>query len=65
MITVNRRPVEYEEGMTVASLLDRLNYKWPMLILRVNGRLIDRKDFADTPVADGDEVDAIHMMSGG
>lgn len=65
MITVNNRPVEHEEGMTVTSLLDRLNYKWPMLIVRVNGELIDRKDFAATSIADGDNVDAIHMMSGG
>jgi len=65
MITVNNRPQEHEEGMTVQSLLDKLNYKWPMLIVRVNGKLVDRKDFGATPVADGDEVDAIHMMSGG
>jgi len=65
VITVNNRPVEHEGGMTIASLLEKLNYKWPMLIVRINGRLVEPKDYAAEAVADGDSVDAIHMMSGG
>ncbi len=65
MITVNNRSVEHEKGMTVTFLLEKLNYKWPMLIVRINGKLIDNKQFPTAIIEDGDNVDAIHMMSGG
>jgi thiamine biosynthesis protein ThiS len=38
---------------------------WPMIVVRLNGKLVKRERYADTEVADGDAVDVIHMMSGG
>lgn len=65
MITLNGKPTELEGTTTVAALLEQLGFVWPMLVVRVNGQLIKRERFGDTPVEDGDTVDVIHMMSGG
>jgi thiamine biosynthesis protein ThiS len=65
MITVNGKPTDLGGGLTVTELLERMGFVWPMLVVRINGRLVKRDRFADTTVADGDAVDVIHMMSGG
>jgi thiamine biosynthesis protein ThiS len=65
MITVNGKPTEIEETLTVTALLQKLGFVWPMLVVRVNGRLVKRERYADTDVSDGDSIDVIHMMSGG
>lgn len=64
MITLNNRPMEYEAGMTIQSLIDRLNYTYPLLTMRINGVLID-DDKKDTPIADGDKVEILHPVLGG
>ncbi len=65
MITVNGQEIEYEEGVNVASLLAKLNYILPQIIVRLNGKLIARTAYEDTSVNDGDVMDAIHPMVGG
>jgi sulfur carrier protein len=65
MVTVNGRSVEWEDGMTVSSLLEKCRYTFPLIIVRVNGDLVPRRQFDAHPVEDGDEVDAIHLISGG
>ena len=65
MITVNDNKIEYEEAMTVASILKKLNYVFPMLVIRKNGELVPRKHYDSTQVEDGDHLDIIHLISGG
>lgn len=65
MMTVNGREVEWVEGMTVQSLLDKCRYSFPLIIVKVNGEFVPRREFDHHTVADGDEVEAIHLMSGG
>ncbi len=65
MITVNGDKVNHIEGTTVASLLERLDFIFPLLIVRINGTLIDRPEYGRTQVSDGDNVEVIHLMSGG
>lgn len=65
MITLNNRPEDYFDGMTVKLLLEKLKYSYPVLIVRVNKNLIDDKDFSVTPIADGDYVEIHHPICGG
>ncbi len=65
MITVNGDSVTWEEGMTVSSLLAKCRYSFPLIIVKINGALVPRREFNVHPVADGDSVEAIHLMSGG
>jgi sulfur carrier protein len=65
MITVNGDRHPWREGMTVRDLLGEKGYTFPLLITRIDGRLIPRDRYDDTPVPEGSTVDVIHLMSGG
>lgn len=65
MIQVNGEPLEWSEGMTVRDILVAKNYTFPLLIVTVGDDLIDRKDYATTPVSQGADVKVVHLMSGG
>ncbi len=66
MILVNRRdPIEWEEKMTVARLLQKCGFTAPQVHVLVNGELIRRQDWATHPVYDGDQVQVIHFLGGG
>ena len=66
MIRVNDQyDVAYDPGMTVQDLLDALKFSFRMIVVKVNGQVVLRKDFKTTEVPDGAEVQAIHLISGG
>jgi sulfur carrier protein len=65
MITVNGNEAAWSDGMTVATLLKEVGFVFPLLVVRVNGTLIDRADYGRCAVADGDTVEVVHLMSGG
>ncbi len=64
-ITVNGNTVNWEEGMTIASLLTKLNYTFKMLVIKVNGTLIKKDSYDQTLVPPGADVAIIHLISGG
>ncbi|MFW6136251.1 MAG: sulfur carrier protein ThiS [Chloroflexota bacterium] len=66
MIQVNKRKeVEWEEGMTVSALLERLNYTYPHIIVKVNGELVGREAYDTRAIPDGADVRVIHLIAGG
>lgn len=65
MIKVNGRDFEWREDMTVTSLLALKNYTFSKIIVKVNGVYIPKEHYAETPIQDGDEVKAIHLLAGG
>jgi sulfur carrier protein len=54
-----------EAAPTVRTILDALRYSFPLLIVRVNGRLVDREAYAKMPVSEGDDVVVYHLVAGG
>ena len=65
MITVNSKKTDYKEGLTVRALLEQMKFVFPMLVIKINGKLVDRNRYDSTSVADGDKVDIVHLISGG
>ena len=65
MITVNGKTIEWIEGETISKLLSRMNYIFPLVIIKINGTLIPRKNYASTIIPDNAKIDIIHMISGG
>jgi sulfur carrier protein len=65
MITVNGEGHPWRETLTVRDLLGEKGYVFPLLITRIDGRLIPRDRYDETPIPDGSTVDVIHLMSGG
>ncbi len=64
-ITVNGDKIPYEDNMTVSRVLQVMNYIFRMLIVRVNGELIQKKDYPTAVVPEGANVEVIHLISGG
>jgi len=65
MLMVNGREVEFVAGETVKSLLKRMNFLFPLVIVKVDGDVVPRSDYVVTPVVDGSDIAVIHMISGG
>ena len=64
-IDVNGDIVPYVEGETVTDLLARMNYVFPMLVVAVDGKLVQEQDFSSTEFSDGAKIEVIHLTSGG
>lgn len=66
MIRVNEKfDVVWEEGLTVARLLERLKFSYPLVIVSIDGTLVPRAEYAVRQVPDGAEVKVLHMTAGG
>ena len=65
MLQVNGEPLEWRDGMTVRDVLKARNFIFPLLIVTVDGGLVQRKDYDHTKVQDGANIRVVHLMSGG
>jgi len=65
MITVNGDKLDWHQGMTIRDILNAKNYKFKMLVTKVNGTLVKRTDYDTTTVPDQADVKVIHLISGG
>lgn len=66
-ITLNRQKTELpgREEISVKSLLAEKKYVFPLIVVRINGRLVRKQEYAAALIRDGDTVDAFHLTSGG
>ncbi len=65
-IILNNKAEEFaQDTMSVTELLAEKKYSFKLLIIKINGTLVKREDYVNTPVHDGDEVMVLHLMSGG
>lgn len=50
---------------TVAGLLAAKRWSFPLIVVKVNGKPVQRNAWTTTAVSEGDVVEAVHLMSGG
>ena len=66
MIRVNNKfDVEWQDGMTVNSILEVLKFTFPMIIVSVNGKVVPRSEYGTMRIEDNAEVKVIHLVAGG
>ena len=66
MIWVNDRDeIEWQEGMTVARLLEVCRFTSPKIAVFVNGTLIRREGYPVCQIDDGSQVKVLHLIGGG
>jgi len=66
MIRVNDKlDIEWQEGMTVARLLEACRFTSLKIAVFVDGELVHRDLYASYPVEDGAEVKVLHLIGGG
>jgi thiamine biosynthesis protein ThiS len=64
-IEVNDRIVEWVENESVKDLLKRMKYTFPLVVVKINNKLIPRTDFSEVIIPNNSKVAVIHMISGG
>jgi sulfur carrier protein len=65
LLKVNGDPHPWREGLTVADLLKEKSYTFPMKVISVNKVLVLKPDYPKRVLADGDEVEVVHLTGGG
>lgn len=53
------------DRISVTELLKFKNFTFKMLIVKINGSLIKKIEYETTVIRDGDEVNVLHLISGG
>ena len=65
-ITLNNRPEVFEKDiLTISEILKLKNFTFKMMVIKVNGKLVKKDQYISVEVVDGDDVQIIHMISGG
>ncbi len=65
MITVNDTPLDWHDGMTVASLITQIGAARHCAVIKLNGRLVCRPHFETTIVPDQATIVLLPMIAGG
>ena len=65
MIEVNGRKVEWVKNETVTEFLKRVKYTFPLVVVKINDKVIPKNSFSETYIPDGSRIAVIHMISGG
>ena len=64
-IEVNGRKVEWVDNETVKDLLKRMKYTFPLVVVKINDKIIPRNEFSEIIVPDNSKIAVVHMISGG
>lgn len=65
MITVNGNKMEWRPGLTVEEVLKGLDEKPSIVVVKVNGKPILKKEYRTFEVPDKAEVNTIDIIAGG
>ncbi|MCK5337366.1 MAG: sulfur carrier protein ThiS [Bacteroidales bacterium] len=61
----NRKESIDKDEISLAELIQIKNFTFKLLVTKINGALVRKDERAAAPVRDGDEVNILHMISGG
>jgi len=64
-IRVNGDWAEHEDGLSVAGLLEAMSLEPLRVAVERNQQLVRRAEHAETPLADGDELEIVTLVGGG
>ncbi len=65
MIEVNTQKIEWVEGETVAELLKRMKYTFPLVVVKIDGKVIPKSEYQKQEVPNNSRIEVIHLISGG
>jgi sulfur carrier protein len=64
-IKVNTQEIEWIRGETIAQLLERMRYTFPLVVVKIDGQVIAKADYQSIKIPDDCIVEVIHLISGG
>ncbi len=65
ILHVNGEAREFSDGLTVASLVERLGMKPDRVAVELNLEILPRTAWAATVLKDGDKLEVVHFVGGG
>jgi hypothetical protein len=65
MIKVGEQTFDGQPGITLDRLMARMDRGHMIAVVRLNGRLISRPDFAGTLIPEGAELEPLPLVAGG
>lgn len=66
-LTINGKDREFPGGLpgSLADLLGRLKINQATVVAEIDGRIIERPNFAQTPLAAGQSIELVRFVGGG
>ncbi|HOY38795.1 MAG: sulfur carrier protein ThiS [Bacteroidales bacterium] len=65
-ILLNNNPVNFTKSeMSIAEIIEEKNFTFKMLVVKLNGILIEKENYRSALVKDGDTLVILHLISGG
>lgn len=64
-IEVNGKQIDWVENESVKQLLKRTKYTFPLVVVKINDKVVPRNIYPEKIIPDGAKIAVIHMISGG
>lgn len=64
-IEVNSKNVNWVQNETIEDLLKRMKYTFPLVVVKINDKVVIKQDFPKVLIPDKSKINVIHMISGG
>ncbi|MBI5115430.1 sulfur carrier protein ThiS [Candidatus Poribacteria bacterium] len=64
-ISLNGKPYESADGMTVAQLLKHLGIEGNRVAVELNLNILPKQEYATTALKEEDQVEVVHFVGGG
>lgn len=65
MLLNNRQFDYYEKNMSIQDVIDVMRFTYPRLVVKVNGKLIQKKDYKNVFLNENDDLKIHHLLAGG
>jgi len=65
-LMINGTSREYFDNYrTLAELLNHPDWSGRLIIVELNGEIVSRENYEDTPLAEGDRIEVVQFVGGG
>ena len=64
-ITINGKKEELDKSISLSELLRRKNIRPEVVTVELNDSIVEKKDYADMAVKEGDRLEFVYFMGGG
>ena len=65
VVIINGKEETVASGMTLLGYLESAGYKFDVVVVEYNARIVDRDRWAEIRLADGDSLEIVSFVGGG
>jgi sulfur carrier protein len=65
IILNNRTEVFDKNNMSISEIMEIKNFSYQKIIVKLNNIIIEKEDFKNTIVKEGDNLQILHLLAGG